>query len=199
MVNITRGTLNVFRVVHKESLVSAQVVECEEEPDVIYLFSSTNPNGIKIDKHIGLLAELPADEWMWDEECIKFGSIRDSEVLVAYCGDDFLFNDELINCNGTLEERTHVYTCSLDNDYSDYELKDVVISPSVIYEHEDISSACMTLSLDNSVFSGSIEYTPMNPSESLTFYVKIVAPEGLMPYNFRNLGVKVQYALLYHE
>jgi len=39
----------------------------------------------------------------------------------------------------------------------------------------------------------------MNPSESLTFYVKIVAPEGLMPYNFRNLGVKVQYALLYHE
>ena len=198
MLKINRGPNEIFYVVARAQLDNVDEYESSEEPTAIYLFDSENKFGNLIEKHIGIFAELPADEWMWHDEKIVFGSYH-SEYMIAVCGTEFLFNSDVIPVNGTSEQRSRVVSLTLKNEYEYYACKQVICTPAEFYTLEDTSESWITLSIDGANFSSSATIDEVPAGATTSLYAKITIPEGTTVFNYRNLGIELNYAIMLEE
>lgn len=198
MMTVKRGNSVIYSILKREALSGAAAVDCEEEPDAIYIFAEATPAGVLIDKHLGVFAQLPADEWMWYNSQITFGNER-TGYMMAFTGEIFLFKDEVIPVVGTAELRSRVITINLSNPETDYIYTNISITSEEFYELAATDHSWITFSADNTTFVSTLEIESINPSSNANIYVKILLPEGMPVFNYRNIGMKTLYAKMYNE
>lgn len=170
-------------------------IVCTEEPTEVRVFA--NENGTLLTK----VASLPAaNEWIWNDVDgqVELGESK-TDIIVCLKGDKFIFDGHVIDKDGDLTARTFKETLKVKNSSDTYKGTNVTITQDEFILSNNTSESWITVSKDDSTYSTSITYDEILPESEETFYAKVIIPTGLSVYNYRNLGLQVEYAQELYE
>ena len=200
MLNLYRGDDLTLTIVDIVELSDTNNFTATSEPNYLRIYTTGSPNGLLLSKHVGLQADLPADEWMYLTETdeILLGQSYTGTV-VTHDGTVFIFGDSGVAGSGSEAERTLRTMLTLNNEYSLYKCVDIDVSADEFFLDDDISVDMITFSLDDITYTATLDDLELLPAETQNFYVKMVIPEGTDTMNFRNVSLDVSFMTEFYE